>query len=99
MVIEHHGHIEGFCHIFRPNAWPPGPSTFWSPHQAGLGPIGVSEHVRGQGLGGRLLAASLHELAQGGARTCVIDWTSLVDFYGKFGFRPVRAYRRAAGNT
>lgn len=57
-----------------------------------LGPIGVSRDTRGQGYGGALLDAGLCRLRDLGARGCVIDWTDLVGFYGKFGFRPYRKY-------
>ena len=57
-----------------------------------LGPIGVSGDCRGQGYGGALLDAGLRRLRECGVRGCVIDWTSLVDFYGKFGFKPYRQY-------
>ena len=57
-----------------------------------LGPIGVSDDCRGKGYGGALLDAGLRRLRERGVRGCVIDWTSLVDFYGKFGFRPYRQY-------
>ncbi len=63
------------------------------PHPWGqLGPIGVSADVRGKGFGGALLDASLYHLRDQGVRGCVIDWTGLVDFYGKFGFTPYRKY-------
>jgi GNAT superfamily N-acetyltransferase len=57
-----------------------------------LGPIGVSKDVRGKGYGGALLDAGLCYLRDQGVRGCVIDWTDLVDFYGKFGFKPYREY-------
>jgi predicted N-acetyltransferase YhbS len=57
-----------------------------------LGPIGVSDDCRGQGYGGALLDAGLRRLRECSVRGCVIDWTSLVDFYGKFGFKPYRQY-------
>ncbi len=96
VVLEHDGAVEGFCQIFGRNAWPPGPSTFWTPEHGGLGPIGVSERLRGRGLGHKLMRGSLHELAVSGVRSCVIDWTRLVHFYGEFGFQPFRSYWRAA---
>ncbi|MCH8980077.1 MAG: GNAT family N-acetyltransferase [Armatimonadetes bacterium] len=58
-----------------------------------LGPIGVSESIRGQGFGDRLLAAGLAGLRDLGARRTIIDWTTLVDFYGKHGFEVSRTYR------
>ncbi len=57
-----------------------------------LGPIGVSDDCRGKGYGGALLDAGLRWLRERGVRGCVIDWTRLLDFYGKFGFRPYRQY-------
>ena len=57
-----------------------------------LGPIGVSKDARGKGFGGALLDAALNRLHEQGIRGCIIDWTSLADFYGKFGFKPFRKY-------
>ncbi len=57
-----------------------------------LGPLGVSKDVRGKGYGGALLDAALSHLRDRGVRGCVIDWTGLVDLYGKFGFKPYRWY-------
>lgn len=58
-----------------------------------MGPIGVSRGVRGRGLGDALLAASLLELKNRGARQTIIDWTTLIDFYGKHGFVVNRKYK------
>lgn len=57
-----------------------------------LGSIGVSESCRGSGYGAALLDASLRRLRAAGVAGCVIDWTTLLDFYSKFGFRPWRQY-------
>jgi GNAT superfamily N-acetyltransferase len=57
-----------------------------------LGPIGVSEGRRGEGYGGALIDSSLHHLRERGVRGCVIDWTGLLEFYAKFGFKPYRQY-------
>jgi GNAT superfamily N-acetyltransferase len=57
-----------------------------------LGSIGVSEGRRGLGLGAVLLDAGLRRLRDAGVDGCVIDWTGLLDFYGKFGFTPYREY-------
>jgi GNAT superfamily N-acetyltransferase len=53
-----------------------------------LGSIGVSAAQRGKGYGGLLLDAGLCYLRDRGVAGCVIDWTGLLDFYGKFGFTP-----------
>lgn len=63
------------------------------PNSGALGPIGVSQRVRGHKLGGALLVASLNHLKNSGVHKCIIDWTSLTDFYGKYGFRVNRRYQ------
>lgn len=56
------------------------------------GSIGVSAAVRGRGYGSYLLDASLRRLHDNGINGCVIDWTNLLQFYGRFGFQPLRHY-------
>lgn len=85
--------VAGFCKInisdSRDN------ETLYGVNRGSLGPIGISEDVRGRGLGRSLLLASLKELKRRGARNVLIDWTILKDFYGQFGFTPWRTYRGA----
>ena len=57
-----------------------------------LGPIGVSTNVRGQGYGNGLLTFGLTHLQSIGVRRTIIDWTTLIDFYGKHGFEVARKY-------
>ncbi|MES1227565.1 MAG: hypothetical protein ABUL72_02780, partial [Armatimonadota bacterium] len=47
-----------------------------------LGPIGIGTAVRGKKLGHAMLAVGLAGLHEAGVRRCIIDWTTLVDFYG-----------------
>ena len=61
-----------------------------------LGPIGVSASLRGQGYGRAVLDAGLCYLRERAVRGAVIDWTDLVDFYAKFGFKPYRRYAMLA---
>lgn len=56
------------------------------------GSIGVSAALRGQGYGSLLLDAALRRLHDNGVNGCVIDWTDLLAFYGRFGFEPLRRY-------
>lgn len=72
--------------------WRKGLGSNWG----ALGPIGVSARLRGSGYGGALLGHALAELKQAGVQRCIIDWTGLVEFYGKFGFKPTRRYRSMA---
>lgn len=57
-----------------------------------LGPIGISAELRGKGLGDRFLGAVLSDLKTRGHRECLIDWTSLLRWYGRHGFVPVNSY-------
>jgi GNAT superfamily N-acetyltransferase len=56
------------------------------------GSIGVSAALRGGGYGSVLLDAGLRRLHDNGVNGCVIDWTTLLDFYARFGFGPLRRY-------
>ncbi|MBM3128780.1 MAG: GNAT family N-acetyltransferase [Chloroflexi bacterium] len=63
------------------------------PHPWGqIGSIGISRDARGKGYGGALLDAGLRHMRAQGVRGCIIDWTSLVELYRKFGFTPYRWY-------
>ena len=57
-----------------------------------FGPLGVSKAVRGQGYGGYMIDTAAAHLKSLGVNGCVIDWTSLVDLYSKFGFTIYNQY-------
>lgn len=90
--------VDGFCRIRR--RWHDAiePLDRYFMHRlptpwGQLGPIGIGQASRGQGLGAALLDFGLRRLYSYGVQGCVIDWTTLLDFYGRFGFKPFRAYR------
>jgi GNAT superfamily N-acetyltransferase len=56
------------------------------------GPLGLSKAVRGQGLGSYLIDASAVHMQSLGVDGCVVDWTSLLELYGKFGFKVYNQY-------
>jgi GNAT superfamily N-acetyltransferase len=94
-VLHKNGHIEGFSWLTFEDSARPLDRVFMHrlPRPWGhLGPIGVSREVRGGGYGGALLDAGLRRMRDAGVAGCVIDWTDLLDFYGKFGFAPFRQY-------
>lgn len=83
--------VEGACRLtFEDSIWPMGRFYPYNlPRPWGqLGSIGVSERVRGQGMGLFLLDAGLRRLRDNGVNGCIIDWTDLLTFYGKVGFTP-----------
>ena len=95
MVLWTGDGVDGFCQLtFEDSSRPLDrffPYTLPRPWGQ-LGPIGVSAGKRGQGLGAAVLDAGLRRLHNNGINGCVIDWTDLVEFYGKFGFTPYRKY-------
>lgn len=87
--------VEGFCRLTLEDSerpierfYPQRLLRLWGQ----LGPLGLSKSVRGQGYGGYLIDASAAHLKSLGVNGCVIDWTSLVDLYGKFGFTIYNQY-------
>jgi GNAT superfamily N-acetyltransferase len=91
--------VYGFCHIHHRGSRFIGPNIYWrgvmGNAYGGLGPIGVSAEIRGQGLGFALLCYAVQYLKEFGVRPMAIDWTGLVDFYGKIGFTIWRTYQYA----
>jgi GNAT superfamily N-acetyltransferase len=90
------GKVLGMAHVFHPGSKRIGPSIAWTRGGAGaggLGPMGLAESLRGRGLGLALLDRAIVRLAQLGVQEMVIDWTVLLDFYGRLGFVPWKRYR------
>lgn len=89
--------VEGFAITQRDGTDHPIAGANWhlnlGPNWAALGPIGLSEATRGRGWGHGLLAWALRDLQQQGARRTIIDWTVLLDFYGRHGFERARTYQ------
>lgn len=102
VVLKDNKSIIGFSHIYDNRSSFIGPPIYWrkllNENYGGLGPIGIDENYRKQGLGLLLLYRSLEILKQRRAEKMVIDWTDLLDFYGLFNFLPWKEYRRAFKN-
>lgn len=90
------GFCEGFAFIQDMNCTHPIGGGVWrkslGDRWCSLGPVGVSERLRGQGFGDGMLAFGLETLQSRGCRNCIIDWTTLKEFYGKHGFSVRRTY-------
>ncbi|MDF2441558.1 MAG: hypothetical protein JWN98_2542 [Abditibacteriota bacterium] len=88
--------VIGFCHTadFRSQRLIPG--TFWFPllgeKFGGLGPIGMGQTQRKRGLGLALCALAIEDLQKRGVQQMAIDWTTLLDFYGRLGFSVWKRY-------
>jgi ribosomal protein S18 acetylase RimI-like enzyme len=90
--------VVGFAQLFHPGSPRIGPSLNWTwgtgRRAGGIGPIGLAPSFRGRGLGLALLRHSVRHLAQLGVEEVVVDWTSLLEFYGRLGFSVWRHYRQ-----
>lgn len=51
------------------------------PHAASFGPIGVAEHVRGNGVGAALLLACLHDMRTTGYAYAVVGAVGAPEFF------------------
>jgi GNAT superfamily N-acetyltransferase len=95
--LLHGDRVEGFALLQRETDKVPIGGAVWGtdlgPGWGSLGPIGISASLRGRGSGNALLGSALQNLKERGTRRCIIDWTTLVDFYGKHGFQPSRTYQ------
>lgn len=94
--------VVGFSRIYDGASTILGPGVYWrglmGTNPGGLGPIGVDSSRRGAGLGLGLLSYSVLALRNRGIGTMAIDWTDLVDFYGKIGFKVWKRYEPMAAS-
>jgi GNAT superfamily N-acetyltransferase len=95
LALEVDGRVMGFALIGLRSDPVILPSSLWLTEDCGLGPMGVSSALRGQGLGLALLIAAMHKLKARGGTRMGIDWTGVQAFYQKAGFEVVRRYRHA----
>lgn len=58
----------------------------------GVGPLGVDREYRKMKLGYCVTAYAINEVQRRGCTHCIIDWTSLVDYYKQFGFEVWKTY-------
>ncbi|MGH2464732.1 MAG: GNAT family N-acetyltransferase [Candidatus Limnocylindrales bacterium] len=100
LLRDEQARIIGLARIHGPATRPIGPPHFWAarrpPESGGLGPIGVAAALRGRGLGRALLVVALDRLRQAGLTDVMIDFTSLLGYYGPHGFAPWTTYRHAS---
>ena len=95
LLLRIHGQVQGFCRLTLPDSERPIERFYpqrLPPPWGQFGPLGLSKAVRGQGLGGYLIDAVAVHMQSLGVDGCIIDWTSLVDFYSKFGFKIYNQY-------
>ncbi|HEY7035133.1 MAG TPA: GNAT family N-acetyltransferase [Thermomicrobiales bacterium] len=93
--------IAGLARLHSPNQPIIGPPNYWAPLRGagagGLGPIGIAADLRGQGIGSAFLRGVLAALRRRGVTDAVADWTELLDYYGRAGFRVWKRYAVCRG--
>lgn len=94
LILWHNEEVVGFCKIHISESSSDLDEVYGS-RWGSLGPIGLRQDARGKGLGSRILRDALKFLQCRGGKNVKIDWTILKDFYGQFGFKPLRTYRGA----
>lgn len=98
VVLKKAGQIIGFCRINDEHSPMIAQNVYWAPLFAdslgGIGPLGVDQNERGNGYGLAVVQAGVHFLRNRGIKRIVIDWTGLIDFYGKLGYTVWKGYKK-----
>lgn len=98
VVIKKNKKIIGFCRVNDSESPFIAQNVYWSPllngHLGGIGPLGVDSEERKKGYGIAIVKAGISTLRSRGIHNIVIDWTGLVDFYGKLGYTKWKSYSK-----
>jgi len=95
VVLRVDGRLQGFCQLTFEDSRRPLERFLGSPLPrpwGELGPIGLTESVRGRGLGRALLREGLAVLRSKGVRGCRILWTPVPGFFETAGFQREREF-------
>ncbi|PTQ56649.1 MAG: Acetyltransferase [Candidatus Carbobacillus altaicus] len=89
--------IIGFCRVNDASSPLIAQNTYWTPlfdddALGGIGPLGIDSAERGHGYGLAIVQAGMAVLRGRGIKHVIIDWTGLVDFYGKMGCKVWKGY-------
>lgn len=91
--------IIGSLIMVGPGSKPQRVDALWKPivgeNIGGLGEVGVAESERGRGIGLGIVAVGSEVLKARGVGHCNIGFTSLVNFYGKLGYKVWHSYHMA----
>jgi beta-N-acetylhexosaminidase len=96
VAVENGKTVAGVLALFTPQSHYLAVNRVWQAllgeDNGGMGAVGVAEAQRGRDIGIALVAWGSKILKERGVRMSHIDWTGLVDFYGKAGYKPWRWY-------
>ena len=100
IVVRDRGEIIGSCQTFSPASRFRSVNVVWErllgADVGGMAAVGIAATHRGRGLGLALCAVASGILQRRGVGQCIVDWTGLLDFYGKLGYQPWREYWMAS---
>lgn len=98
VVMKKGGRIIGFCRVNDHASPLIAPNTYWAPlfkePLGGVGPLGIGQNERKNGYGLAIVEAGISFLRKRQINHIAIDWTGLVDFYGKLGFTTWKEYEQ-----
>ncbi|MCR2821233.1 GNAT family N-acetyltransferase [Lederbergia panacisoli] len=98
VVLKKAGKIIGSCRISDEHSSVIYNNVYWSPlfsePLGGIGSVGIDSTERGNGYGLTAVLAGISILRSRGINKIVIDWTTIVDFYGKMGYQIWKEYRK-----
>lgn len=98
VIVEKEKKIIGFCRINDSASPYIAQNVYWAPllsdELGGIGPLGIDPQERGLGYGLAIVWAGVYYLHERGIRSFVIDWTTLVPFYKKLGFKVWKSYKK-----
>ncbi|HOX37840.1 MAG TPA: GNAT family N-acetyltransferase [Candidatus Brocadiia bacterium] len=96
IIVKRGGRIIGSLQSFSPLSRMRSANLIWETllgaDCGGLGAVGIAKAERGKDLGLALCAVATDVLRRRGVRNAHIDWTGLIEFYGKLGYKPWREY-------
>ncbi|WP_243298862.1 GNAT family N-acetyltransferase [Bacillus litorisediminis] len=96
VVAKKNERIIGFCRINDEKSPFIAQNVYWSPlfeeELGGIGPLGIDQNERKNGYGLAIVKAAVHFLRQRAVKQIVIDWTGLVEFYEKLGYKSWKSY-------
>lgn len=96
VVLKKGGRIIGFCRINDALSPIIAQNVYWSQlyegEHGGIGPLGVDDAERGNGYGLFIVEAAEAFLRKRKVSSILIDWTGLVSFYEKLGFKVCKSY-------
>ena len=98
VVLKKAGEIIGFCRINDDESPLIAQNVYWDPlfpeTLGGIGPLGIDSSERKKGYGLAVVEAGIYFLRKRNINQIAIDWTGLVDFYGKMGYQVWKKYKK-----